>query len=216
MAGIRTTEPNSQPPCRMADRRVSPPASTLADDRTMTLVSGRPPIRPDSMLPAPCAIISRFLSLTRRRGSIWSTALMQSNVSRLATSARVPATTQTCDVAHLPEVGKGEQVDEAAQTVRDRHADQMRLLQCQRRRGRHKDGVEHDARDDDDQRAGQQAHRPFARPGRVPPEQERQADGRDQHRAPQHLVADGVGDRGEGVEAVLPGRTSSLPSNAPS
>ena len=79
----------------IADPLLCAPASTFADERTITDVTGRPPIMPETMLPPPCAINSQFLSVVRRCGSSSSTAFTLNSDSRLATIASVSAVTHT-------------------------------------------------------------------------------------------------------------------------
>lgn len=53
---------------------VRAPAAILAEPRTITAVIGRPPTRPQSRFPNPCAFSSRSLGATRFQGSILSMA----------------------------------------------------------------------------------------------------------------------------------------------
>ena len=73
---------------------VLPPDCILAEDLTITCVTGRPPINPDTILPAPCATSSLLVGVTLFRGSNLSVASTHNNVSRLATRAIVKAVTQ--------------------------------------------------------------------------------------------------------------------------
>ncbi len=87
------TNSNSHTPCRMADTRVSAPASTLAPERTMTPVIGSTPRTPQMALPTPCAASSRSY-LVRGPRCIWSTAVAHSSVSALAMKAMEMAPTR--------------------------------------------------------------------------------------------------------------------------
>ena len=78
----------------MAEIRVRAPAVTLADERTMTAVTGKPPSKPLMMLPTPWALSSRLGGLLRLNGSSLSEASKLSSDSKLATMAMVPATIQ--------------------------------------------------------------------------------------------------------------------------
>lgn len=69
--------------------RVLPPELMLAELRTMTCVTGRPPSRPETMFPIPCAFSSRFVGVTRFWGSRLSVASTESRVSMLAMRASV-------------------------------------------------------------------------------------------------------------------------------
>ena len=89
--GAKSTRRASSAPWKKADRRVAAPALMFTELRTMTEVIGRPPRRPDTMLPAPCAMSSRFGGLTRLRESSLSTASRFRSVSSEATTAIVTA-----------------------------------------------------------------------------------------------------------------------------
>ena len=93
--GISKTASSRKPPWRMAESFVAARALMFAELRTMTCVIGKPPIRPDSVLPAPWANSSRLGGVTRFWGSSLSVASRQSSVSRLPTTAMVAAMTQT-------------------------------------------------------------------------------------------------------------------------
>ena len=47
---------------------VFPPDCILADDLTITWVTGKPPINPDTILPAPCATSSLLVGVTLFEG----------------------------------------------------------------------------------------------------------------------------------------------------
>ena len=78
----------------------------LAELRTITWVTGKPPIIPEAIFPTPCAINSRFLGVTRFSGSILSVASTHSKVSKLATKAMVKATIQTLILDIALKLGK--------------------------------------------------------------------------------------------------------------
>ena len=105
-AGINATDNNNHRPCMIVDALVSAPDITLAEDRTITEVTGKPPIMPETMLPLPCASNSQFLSVERRRGSISSTAFTLSSDSRLATIASVAAVVHSAAVPICEKSGK--------------------------------------------------------------------------------------------------------------
>jgi len=90
----------------IADSLLCAPDWMLAELRTITCVIGRPPIRPDSELPTPCATSSRLVGVTRLCGSSLSVASRQSRVSRLPTTAMVAAITQTAPVPSAPQSGE--------------------------------------------------------------------------------------------------------------
>ena len=96
MVGMLTTASSRNTPCAMVATLVRPPELMLAEVRTMTEVIGIPPIRPLSILPAPCANSSRLPLVKRFSGSSLSAASMHSSVSILATAAMVAATIHTC------------------------------------------------------------------------------------------------------------------------
>ncbi len=75
-------------PCRTVEARLRAPAATLAELRTMTPVTGRPPSRPETVLAAPWATSSRS-SRARGPSCIRSTATAESSDSTLATRAIV-------------------------------------------------------------------------------------------------------------------------------
>ena len=58
--GMSITNASSKTPCIMAAIFVLPPEATFAELRTITEVTGRPPINPATILPTPCAINSRL------------------------------------------------------------------------------------------------------------------------------------------------------------
>ncbi len=86
-----TTAASSSTPCRMADSFDLAPDWMLAELRTMTCVTGNPPMSPETTLPRPCALSSRSVGVTRFCGSSLSVASTHSSVSRLATTASVMA-----------------------------------------------------------------------------------------------------------------------------
>ena len=51
--GIRTAVRISKTPCTIADSFVFPPAEIFAELRTITCVTGKPPKKPDKILPVP-------------------------------------------------------------------------------------------------------------------------------------------------------------------
>src|SRR5690242_13183684 len=71
-------------------------AFTLAELLTITLVIGKPPIRPEAMLPIPCANNSRLGEVALFSGSSLSTASIHNSVSIDATAAIVKAIIYTC------------------------------------------------------------------------------------------------------------------------
>ena len=70
----------------MVEYRLVAPACTLAELRTMTPVIGKAPSSPQTMLPTPWARNS-LSYLARGPLCIWSTAVADSSVSALATTA---------------------------------------------------------------------------------------------------------------------------------
>lgn len=73
----------------MAAILVRPPAFTLADERTVTAVIGKVPIKPAIVFPIPCATNSLFVGETLFIGSILSAASKLKSVSNEATIAIV-------------------------------------------------------------------------------------------------------------------------------
>ncbi len=104
--GINATDNNNRRPCNTADIFVFAPALIFAEVRTITDVRGRPPIKPETILPIPCAFNSRLVGVTRLYGSSSSAACMFSNVSRLATIAIVNAVVQTAKLVNAVKSGK--------------------------------------------------------------------------------------------------------------
>ena len=131
--GISAMLASSQTAWRMVDSRESAPASTLAELRTMTEVTGMPPSRPETKLPVPCASSSRFLSVTRRLGSSSSTALTLSSDLRLATMASVSAVVHTMALPMASNDGSWNSAMNAAGAFGHRHVDQMRSARWQGR-----------------------------------------------------------------------------------
>src|SRR5262245_20534291 len=91
---IRTAS-NSQMPCVNDDSRVRAPASALAELLTMTAVMGKPPARPLTKLPAPCATNSLLGGEILLYGSSLSMAVRLSNVSSEATKQTTKALRHT-------------------------------------------------------------------------------------------------------------------------
>ena len=75
--------------------RVSPPACTFAELRTMTVVTGSPPTIAETTFPAPWAISSRLGGVMRRCGSSRSAASIESRLSIVATTPIVSPAVQT-------------------------------------------------------------------------------------------------------------------------
>ena len=61
--GIEITLTNNKTPCVIVESFVSPPLIAFADERTITCVTGKPPIKPAKEFPTPCAINSRFVGV---------------------------------------------------------------------------------------------------------------------------------------------------------
>src|SRR5678815_2925068 len=93
--GINATQTSNRIPWYTVDILVFFFFFTLAEERTITEVMGRPPINPEIILPMPCAFSSRSLLVTLWYGSRSSTASILNSVSRLATNARVMPVIQT-------------------------------------------------------------------------------------------------------------------------
>ena len=93
--GISSTNKNKKTPCNIAETLLLAPEATLAELRTITDVSGNPPINPLIILPIHCAFSSLLVGVTLLSGSSLSTASMPRRVSKLATIARVSAAFQT-------------------------------------------------------------------------------------------------------------------------
>ncbi len=96
------TPSNKISPWMMLDSFDWAPALRLAVDLTMTEVNGKPPIKPEIILPVPCASSSRLVGVTLLSGSILSVASMVSKVSNEATIPKVNATIQT-SLLNIPE-----------------------------------------------------------------------------------------------------------------
>ena len=94
-AGNRATHSSNNRPWTIVDSRVLAPDVMLTELRTMTEVTGKPPMRPAVMLPMPWATSSRLVGDTRFCGSNLSTASRFSSVSKEATSAMVTADAST-------------------------------------------------------------------------------------------------------------------------
>src|SRR5690606_14101538 len=90
----------------MDDIFVLAPALTLADERTITLVRGKPPTSPETILPTPWAFSYLLVGVILFCGSRLSTASIPSNVSRQATRASVTPVIQICLLIMLPQSGK--------------------------------------------------------------------------------------------------------------
>ena len=54
---------NKNTPCKTADILVLPPKLIFAELLTITCVSGKPPINPDTILPNPCAFNSLLVGV---------------------------------------------------------------------------------------------------------------------------------------------------------
>ncbi len=67
---------------------------------------GKPPTSPENIFPAPCAISSLFVGVTRFAGSSLSVASTHNKVSKLATNASVKAVIQTSELPITPKFGK--------------------------------------------------------------------------------------------------------------
>ena len=104
--GIKITEISNRKPWIIAESLVLPLDCMLAELRTITCVIGKPPIKPDTILPAPCASNSLLVGVTFLWGSNLSVASTQSKVSKLATKAIVKAVTQTCGFVMALKLGK--------------------------------------------------------------------------------------------------------------
>ena len=70
------------------------PALTFTELRTITEAIGNPPIKPEIILPAPCAFNSLFVGVIRFSGSSLSIASTANSVSKLAIIAIEKAITQ--------------------------------------------------------------------------------------------------------------------------
>ena len=81
-------------------------AFKLAELRTITLVMGNPPNKPEVMFPIPCATNSLLVEVTRFCGSSLSTASIHKSVSIEATAASVKATKYTCGLVICEKSGK--------------------------------------------------------------------------------------------------------------
>ena len=103
--GMSSRQPRSSAPWKIVARRVRAPFAAFTELRTITEVIGRPPTRPASMLPVPCATSSRFGGETRRSGSSLSVASRLRSVSREATTARVTAARSTAGSFHREKSG---------------------------------------------------------------------------------------------------------------
>ena len=93
--GIAMTQTNKNTPWSMAENLDFAPELTFALLRTMTLVTGKPPIKPASILPKPCDKSSRLVFVTFRSGSRLSTASMLKSVSKDAIMAIIKPVTMT-------------------------------------------------------------------------------------------------------------------------
>ena len=90
----------------MADIFVLPPKLIFAELRTITCVTGKPPINPEITFPNPCAFNSLFVEVILLYGSILSVASTQSKVSKLATIANTIAIFQTSKFVIAEKSGK--------------------------------------------------------------------------------------------------------------
>ena len=91
--GSSMTLSSSKSPWKIVESFVSTPEAILTELRMMTEVTGRPPRKPQVMLPTPWAISSRLAGECRCLGSRLSTASRFSSVSSEATIAMVTAAT---------------------------------------------------------------------------------------------------------------------------
>ena len=96
---------NKKIPCMMADNLLLAPKDMLAELRTITCVTGKPPIKPDNMLPKPWALSSWLVGVTRRKGSSLSVASTHNKVSKLATIAMTMATLYISMLRHCEKSG---------------------------------------------------------------------------------------------------------------
>src|SRR5688500_6743836 len=103
--GMLTTATSRNTPCAIADSFDFAPAATLADVLTITDVIGKPPTRPDNILPIPCAFNSVLALEYLFRGSILSPASRHSNVSILATTAIVAPIIQMSGFVNAEKLG---------------------------------------------------------------------------------------------------------------
>src|ERR1043165_6716364 len=87
--GIIVTQINISKPCMIVEVLVFACAFILAELLTITLVIGKPPIKPEAILPIPCANNSRLGEVALFSGSILSTASRHNKVSIEATAAMV-------------------------------------------------------------------------------------------------------------------------------
>ena len=99
-AGIRSISPtnssentSTHTPWSTAERRLTAPAATLVELRTITPLIGSPPSRPETALAAPWPISSRSRSARRPPGRSLSMATADIRLSRLATAVSVATAT---------------------------------------------------------------------------------------------------------------------------
>ena len=83
--GASATKNSKKSPWKRLARRVRPPPSTLADERTISEIIGSPPSRPATTFASPCATRSRSSDARRRHGSSVSIAFAESTDSSPAT-----------------------------------------------------------------------------------------------------------------------------------
>src|SRR5262245_8261627 len=164
---MNTADTSRRSPCTMVDRRERPPAWTLAEVRRTTEVMGSPPIRPDRMLPTPCAQSSRLGDEIRRYGSIRSAASRDSTVSMLATTARVAATDQRSGFVRAPTSGKANSwrrslVEEIPEGAHGQIDEMLPLADVEGRREATESLVERDAEGHHGQRAGHRGEKGHA------------------------------------------------------
>ena len=117
--GAKSTSRQSSTPWKKAETRVAAPALMFTELRTTTEVIGRPPRKPATMLPAPCAMSSRLGGLTRLRGSSLSTAWRFSSVSSEATAAIVTAAMMTAGLPKALRSGLGKDCRNAPRPATD-------------------------------------------------------------------------------------------------
>ena len=97
---------NKKNPCIIVDNFDLPPKLILSDLLTITCVTGNPPIKPDTILPKPCAFNSLLVGVTLLSGSNLSVASTLNKVSKLATMASTIAIFQTSKLLMAEKSGK--------------------------------------------------------------------------------------------------------------
>ena len=109
--GISIAVRISKTPCTIADNFVFPPAVIFAELLTITCVIGKPPKKPDKILPVPWANNSRFLGVRDLEGSNLSVASALNKVSILPTKAIINATPYTFGLPKIEKSGKTKKVE---------------------------------------------------------------------------------------------------------